>query len=128
MEFPESEIVTHRWESQQWFSSGLSDDQANQVRSETCACARKDADKGSSAWLRRLHASHDGGPAFGLCVHRGDVETLSYTEIDCSPERVVMKHSLGNPCVMKLSLCVELARLPVPISTSAPQPASPLAL
>ena len=118
------EIIPHLWESQHWFSSGLSDEQAKQSRNETCASAKDDSDAGSMAWLRRLHASHGGGPAFGICVHRGDVETLSYTEIDCLPERIVMEHSLGNPCVMKPSLSGELARLPVAISTSALQPAS----
>jgi hypothetical protein len=122
------EIVAHRWEAQHWFSSGLSDEQAKRLRSASCGSAEKEADAGSSAWLRRLHASHDGGPAFGLCVHRAEVQTLSYTEIACSPQRVVMQHFLGNPCVMQPSLSLAFVRLPMLISTSAPVPASRLRL
>jgi hypothetical protein len=51
--------------------------------------------------LRRLHASHAGGPGpFSLCVHREDVKTLSYSEVMVAAGRIQMGHFRGSPCAM----------------------------
>ena len=92
------EQSNHEWKSQHWFSSSLGDDEASRFRSTVCSEALKQPGAGSAAWLRGLHASHGPQPAYGICVHREEVRTLSYTEILCTPERTVMTHSIGNPC------------------------------
>ncbi len=89
------------WESRQWFSSSLSDRQAEILRGAAGRDAYSEPDAGSVAWLRRLHASHAGGPGpFSVCVHRADVRTLSYTEIVLTPAKIVVEHLLGSPCSM----------------------------
>lgn len=91
----------HRWETRHWFSSSLSDHQASDLRGQTCDEALREPDAGCARWLRRLHRSHVGGPGpFSVCVHRPDVETLSYTEIECMAGEVDMSHYIGNPCTM----------------------------
>ena len=91
----------HAWESRHWFSSSLSDDRAENLRGPTCRDAQSESDAGSVPWLRRLHASHGGGPGpFSLCVHREDVKTLSYSEVMVTPEHVQMGHFRGSPCTM----------------------------
>jgi hypothetical protein len=122
------EIISHRWESQHWFSSGLSDEQALRARGQVCSAAWTEPDAGSSAWLRSLHASHSGGPDFGVCVHREDVQTLSYSEIHCTRERIAMEHFSGNPCLMQSSHSVEMLRSSPPTLPQAVQPASLLPL
>ena len=86
------------WKSQHWFSSSLSDQLAAECRGAECSRARKKADAGSTAWLRKLHASHSEEIGFGMCVHRHEVQTLSYTEISFTPARVEMGHMTGSPC------------------------------
>src|SRR5262249_39562084 len=96
------EFVNHVWEPRHWFSSSLSDKQAEIWRGRACSDALDAADAGSGCWLRRLHASHMGGRGpFSLCVHREDVETLSYSEIDCRPSHVSFNHFRGSPCEMR---------------------------
>jgi len=95
------ECQVHEWESRHWFSSSLSDERAESLRGVACRTARHESDAGSVGWLRRLHASHTGGPGpFSLCVHREDVKTLSYTEVMLKSESVRMCHFLGSPCTM----------------------------
>ena len=92
------ERFEHEWTTQHWFSSSLGDDEAGCFRSAVCHEALKQPGAGSAARLRGLHASHGAQPAYGICVHREEVRTLSFTEILCTPERTVMTHSMGNPC------------------------------
>ncbi|MBZ5574796.1 MAG: NRDE family protein, partial [Acidobacteriia bacterium] len=74
------EFQVHEWKSRHWFSSSLSDKQAESLRGAACRAAQDESDAGSVPWMRRLHASHGGGPGpFSLCVHREDVKTLSYS-------------------------------------------------
>ncbi|MGH9536360.1 MAG: NRDE family protein [Terriglobales bacterium] len=90
---------TLSWHSRHWFSSSLTDRQAGILRGAVCRDAQHELDAGSAPWLRRLHASHTGGPGpFSLCVHRDDVKTLSYSEIAVAPERIQMGHFRGSPC------------------------------
>jgi hypothetical protein len=89
----------HEWEAGHWFSSSLSDKEAERLRGTACQDAWSESDAGSAPWLRRLHASHARGPGpFSLCVHRSDVGTLSYSEIECTSAVVRMSHFVGSPC------------------------------
>jgi hypothetical protein len=89
----------HGWEWRHWFSSSLSDKEAENLRGAVCRDAQHESDAGSVEWLRRLHASHADGPGpFSLCVHRQDVATLSYSEVTCTPDLVQMTHLRGSPC------------------------------
>src|SRR5215469_4417886 len=93
-------FLLHRWERRHWFSSSLSDNQAETLRGSACQDAWNQADAGSVPWLRRLHASHNDSPgSFSLCLHRPEVRTLSYSEIECTPEMLRMKHFQGSPCL-----------------------------
>lgn len=127
-DFRNLEIFSHPWALQHWFSSGLSDVEAQRVRGAACSGAQREADAGSSAWLRRLHASHSGGPAFGVCVHRNDVQTLSYTEISYAPDIIALEHFLGNPCLIQPSRVAEWSHLSLSPLAPATQPASLLPL
>jgi len=97
------------WEARHWFSSSLSDDQAESLRGAACRDAWNQPNAGSAPWLRRLHASHNAaaGP-FSLCVHRPEVRTLSYSEIECTCAAVRMKHSVGSPCATPAQSGVEI--------------------
>ena len=93
--------VIHPWGLQHWFSSSLSDQLAESLRGSACRNAADHSDVGSVPWLQRLHASHAGnaGP-FSLCVHREDVKTLSYSEVEVTLRHVRMSHFRGSPCTM----------------------------
>jgi hypothetical protein len=93
------DFLPHGWEVRHWFSSSLSDKEAERFRGAACHDAWSESNAGSAPWLRRLHASHAGGPGpFSLCVHRSDVRTLSYSEIECTSAVVRMGHFIGSPC------------------------------
>jgi len=118
-------LAAHPWESRHWFSSGLSDEQALQLRGATCSASWNEPDAGSSAWLQRLHASHaDGSGAFSVCVHRNDVQTLSYTEICCSSSRIAIEHFIGSPCTMKQGHSAAMGRVAVPALPAAAKPSA----
>jgi hypothetical protein len=95
------ESRVHEWQPRHWFSSSLSDLKAQSLRGKFCNDAWAEADAGTLAWLRRLHASHAGGPGpFSTCVHRDDARTQSYTELTCTPAAVQCAHFIGSPCTM----------------------------
>ena len=100
------------WELRQWCSSSLSDAQASQRRGATFALALGESDVGSRPWLRKLHGSHvRGDRAFSTCVHRGDVETVSYTKLTCTDRRVECEYLIGSPCQVGASAyCVSITR------------------
>ncbi len=87
------------WRARHWFSSGISDELAREVRGLSCTEAWKQRDAGSLAWLRNLHASHapEQG-SFSICMHRQDAATVSYTEIVCDSRDLVMRYRAGHPC------------------------------
>lgn len=93
----QSEFVS--WQMRQWCSSSLSDSQASVRRGEVLALALRTRDTDSREWFRKLHGSHlPGDPAFSICVHRGDVETVSYTELTCTDRHVECEYVGGSPC------------------------------
>ena len=101
----------HAWESRHWFSSSLSDKRAESLRGAACRAAQHESDAGSLPWLRRLYASHAGGPGpFSLCVHRQDVKTLSYSEVMVTPTYIQMGHFRGSPCTMAQIRSLEIER------------------
>jgi hypothetical protein len=107
------EFRVHIWESQHWFSSSLSDKRAETMRGNACRNAEYESDAGSVPWLRRLHASHAGGPGpFSLCVHREDVKTLSYSEVMVTPGTVRMGHVRSSPCSMGPIQPMKIKRTP----------------
>jgi hypothetical protein len=83
----------HRWQLQQWISSGFDEATAQRVRGQTFRAALKQKSAGSLDWLRRLHRSHapEAGP-FSICMHRADAETVSYTEVAVSARRAAMRY------------------------------------
>jgi hypothetical protein len=91
----------HLWERAHWFSSSLSDENAAKERGATCQQAMAEGDAGSSAWLRRLHGSHVGGHAFSVCVHRENVSTVSYSEIQIGEYSLQFQYFAGSPCKMR---------------------------
>ncbi len=116
-------VATHTWESRHWFSSSLSDEEALGLRGATCHTSWNEPDAGSSAWLRRLHASHtDGSGAFSICVHRDDVRTLSYTEICCTSSTIEVEHFIGSPCTTKQSHSATMQRAATPVLATPAQP------
>jgi Uncharacterized conserved protein len=115
----ELHFEVHAWESRHWFSSSLSDERAETLRGAACRNAQHQLDAGSVPWLRRLHASHAGDPGpFGLCVHRQDVNTLSYSEVMVTPKYIQMGHFRGSPCTMEQirSIGIERADSQVPVA------------
>lgn len=106
------DIEVLAWESRHWFSSSLSDARAESVRGAACRNAHHESDAGSVPWLRRLHASHADDPgSFSLCVHRHDVETLSYSEVMVTPKYIRMGHFRGSPCTMAQIRSIEIERV-----------------
>ncbi len=103
------QFQAHKWETRHWFSSSLSDERAESSRGAACRDAQFEPDAGSVPWLRRLHASHAGGPGpFTLCVHRENVKTLNYSEVMVTAGHIRMGHYRGNPCAMDQIHCVTL--------------------
>jgi hypothetical protein len=93
------------WYQRQWCSSSLSDAHAAMRRGISYARAQHEADVGSVAWLRRLHASHDDEQRpLSTCVHRRDVKTLSYTEFFCTAGTVHCNYLAGSPCLPKTKM------------------------
>jgi hypothetical protein len=92
-------VEQNEWSARRWFSSSLSDEQANTQRGSACRRAWRDTNAGSLAWVRELHRSHAGGPGpFSICVHRKDVRTVSYTELIWSPVKLSFNYVGRSPC------------------------------
>jgi Transport and Golgi organisation 2 len=89
--------VDHLWAANHWFSSGLDQQMAENVRAEVCRQAWKQSDAGSLGWLRRLHRSHL-PDRFSICMHRKDALTVSYTEIAVCDAVATMRYHSGPLC------------------------------
>jgi hypothetical protein len=93
------------WQPRHWFSSGLSDEQADQNRGRITAAAWQESDAGTSEWIWRLHRSHQPEPgAFSICVHRDDAQTVSFTEIELEENKLMMRYRPGSPCASATSV------------------------
>jgi hypothetical protein len=90
----------HRWQTQQWASSGFDEPTAQRFRGQIFKKALFQKNSGSLAWLRHLHRSHlpSRGP-FSICMHRDGFETVSYTEIGVSTSCATMRYHSGIPCL-----------------------------
>ena len=108
------------WHCRHWFSSSLSDIQAERLRGAACRNAEHQSDAGSAPWLRRLHASHWGAPGpFSLCVHRDDVKSLSYTEVMVAPGDIQINHFRGSPCDIGTTAATGMDRIEHARSTAS---------
>lgn len=91
--------VQYAWNLKHWFSSSVSDSDAELFRGRTCASAMVRGIAPSLEWLRQLHASHEPEPGpYSICVHRPDAGTVSYTEVECNQWCMSMGHVDGPPC------------------------------
>jgi transport and Golgi organization protein 2 len=112
------------WTLSQWCSSSLSDAKATSARWRFFEQKINQYHAGSLSWLRKLHSSHDDGqPPFGHCVHRNDVETVSYTELICSGQGVACNYLPYSPCRRDRTLRrVSLPRLFAGCNLKGPPP------
>jgi hypothetical protein len=87
------------WTRKHWFSSSLSDVQAEKYRCATCTTAASVRDREGPDWLADLHRSHRplSGP-YSICVHRPDAVTVSYTEVLVNSRAISMRYVAGSPC------------------------------
>jgi hypothetical protein len=85
------------WKRHHWFSSGLDEEKANEMRRRVCARMLRDPVDLPS--IRRLHRSHaPKAGAFSLCMHRSEACTVSYTEITLRDAMATMYYIAGPPC------------------------------
>jgi Transport and Golgi organisation 2 len=90
---------TFSWTIRQWCSSSLSDAIATGTRKQVLEQKLGDCHAGSLTWLRQLHSWHDDGrPLFSHCVHREEIETVSYTELVCSGQGIECNYLACSPC------------------------------
>lgn len=89
----------HPWAAGVWISSGFDEPGAQRIRGNTFSHALQEMDAGSTAWLRRFHASHlpEPGP-YVVCMHREDAATVSYTEVEVDGGRVEMRYLDKSLC------------------------------
>jgi hypothetical protein len=87
------------WTLRQWCSSSLSDATATATRKQVLEQRLTECHTGSLTWLRQLHSWHDDSrPLFGHCVHREEIETVSYTELVCSGQGIECNYLACSPC------------------------------
>jgi Transport and Golgi organisation 2 len=112
--------LSHDYCARHWFSSGASDEKAEQVRSAVCARSWRHTDAGTRDWVRRLHATHDPEQGlFSICAHRDVGGTLSYTEIEMTRQAIALSYSPFSPCTgVRFSDAILVPRL-VPSVTFA---------
>lgn len=97
------ETTRFGWEKRHWFSSSMSDAQAQQERGRCCEQAELSHTMDLVSRIRSLHQSHDPvAGAFSVCVHRQDVASVSYTEVCRAGENISMRYRGGSPCLTSL--------------------------
>jgi hypothetical protein len=86
------------WTRKHWFSSSLSDVQAEEYRCAACTVAASVRDPEGPDWLRDLHQSHRpvSGP-YSICVHRPEAVTVSYTDVLVNSRLISMRYVAGSP-------------------------------
>jgi hypothetical protein len=103
----------HRWQPQQWISSGFDEPAAQRVRSRTFQRALRQKSAGTLDWLRHLHRSHtpQSGP-FSTCMHRAGAATVSYAEVVVVSNQATMKYHPAAPCQRATAVIHHLRRRP----------------
>ncbi|MFL6301531.1 MAG: NRDE family protein [Terriglobales bacterium] len=92
------EIREFPWERHHWFSSGISDVDAEKIRGTACSASAPNG-RPTQGWLRELHRSHENGPGpFSICVHRPEVRSLSYSEVMYSGGKLSFHYHPQPPC------------------------------
>ncbi len=87
------------WAPRHWFSSGMSDIEANRVRTGVVEQAWQKSDAGTPFWLRALHKSHEPRRgAYSICVHREDAKSVSYSEVMYENGISSFRYATGSPC------------------------------
>lgn len=95
----EPQTLYHPWVLAHWFSSGWSESEVVATRQRTAEAAKVEADHGTIAWARRLHAGHQPKrDAHSICMHRTDARTVSQTEVRVSVDEIEMEYRAGSPC------------------------------
>ena len=98
-------------------SSGLGDERAAAARGEVWRRLRAELVEVTPELHRRFHRDHSPAPsAWSVCVHRPEAVTVSFSELELSEERVVMRYSPGSPCEAAEPLVAELAAVTPPAS------------
>ncbi len=89
----------HDWEPRHWFSSGMSDIEANRIRTAVVDHVWQQPDAGTLPWLRALHRSHEPQRgAYSICVHRDDASSVSYSEILYENGSATFRYAPSFPC------------------------------
>ena len=108
------------WACKHWFSSSLSDLQAQEYRCASCTVAASVRDPEGPDWLADLHRSHRpfAGP-YSICVHRPDAVTVSYMEVLVNSWLISMRYIAGSRCestgfhhVLDLPRCPDESAIP----------------
>lgn len=95
---------TSSWAVRQWCSSSLSDATATSRRKQLFEQKLTERHAGWLTWLRQLHSAHDDShPLFSHCVHRQEVETVSYTELICTSMGTESHYLASSPCKADLT-------------------------
>jgi hypothetical protein len=90
------------WQRRHWFSSGFDEALVNRKRAALVRAAAAAAPAQTPGWLRKLHHSHQPERgAFSVCMHRGEAQTVSTTEILASRRQAEMRYTAGSPCTKK---------------------------
>lgn len=112
------------WTRKHWFSSSLSDVQAQEYRCAACTLAAYVRDPEGHRWLGDLHRSHRpfSGP-YSICVHRPEAVTVSYTEVLVNSRLISTRYVAGSPCesagfhhVLDLPRLSDELSIPAPLS------------
>ena len=93
------EIRVHHRRMHHWFSSSAGDAEAELRRSQIVSRALALPNAGTLPWIRALHASHDPSRSgFGICAHRADGGSVSYSEIVCGVSEIRFAYRASAPC------------------------------
>jgi hypothetical protein len=107
----------YEWQARHWYSSGMSDLEANRIRTAVVKEAWQQPEAGSLPWLRSLHRSHlPQKGAFSICVHRDDAVSVSYSEILFQNGNATFRYAAGSPC----QYTTFNSELSLPLESAAP--------
>lgn len=91
--------LDHPWMSGLWASSGQNESAAQTSRKAVWDTLSNQGHLMSKGDLRGFHRSHSPQPgALSVCMHRGDAQTISYTEVVLRNNECSMHYVDGPPC------------------------------